>query len=93
MNIHKNARLMPKGRAVLVSRLERGERVDDVAGAMGFSMRTVYKWQKRFRDAGPAGLEDRSSRPVRSPARTGAQLEAEVIRLRRERRSSLWSKS
>ncbi len=85
MNIHKNARLMPKGREVLVSRLERGERVDDVAGAMGVSTRTVYKWQKRFRDAGSAGLEDRSSRPVRSPARPGAQLEAEVIRLRRER--------
>lgn len=87
MNIHKNARLTPKGREVLISRLERGERVDDVAGAMGVSTRTVYKWRKRFRDKGPAGLEDRSSRPVRGPARTGSQLEAEVIRLRRERRT------
>ena len=85
MNIHKNARLTPKGREVLISRLERGERVDDIAGTMGVSTRTVYKWQKRFRDEGPAGLEDWSSRPVRSPARIDAQLEAEVIRLRRER--------
>ena len=35
MNIHKNARLTPKGREVLISRLERGERVDDIAGTMG----------------------------------------------------------
>ena len=56
MNIHKNAWLTPKGREVLILRLERGARVDDVAGAMGVSTRTVYKWRKRFRDEGPPGL-------------------------------------
>lgn len=86
MNIHKNARLTPKGREVLVARLDRGERPEDVACAMGVSTRTVYKWRKRFREEGLAGLEDRSSRPTRSPARTAAPVEAEVIRLRRERR-------
>lgn len=87
MNMHKNARLTPKGREVLVGRLERGERPDDGACAMGISIRTVYKWRKRYRDEGLAGLADRSSRPARSPARTAARLEAGVIRLRRERRT------
>jgi len=86
MNMHQNARLTPKGREVLVSRLERGELAGDVACAMGVSIRTVYKWQKRYRDEGMAGLVDRSSRPAHSPARTAASLESQVIRLRRERR-------
>lgn len=86
MNIHKNARLTPKGREVLIARLERGERPGDVGCAMGVSIRTVYKWRNRYRDEGLAGLQDRSSRPVRSPTRTAAPLEAKVVRLRRERR-------
>ncbi len=87
MNIHKNARLTPKGRELLMARLERGERPTEVAGAMGVSIRTVYKWRKRYREEGLAGLVDRSSRPHRSPQRTPAAIEAEVIRLRRERRT------
>ena len=87
MNIHRNARLTPKGREVLVGRLQRGERAEDVATAMGVSIRTVYKWRQRYRDEGLAGLADRSSRPAHSPARTAAPVEAAVIRLRRERRT------
>ncbi len=40
MNVHKNARLTPKGRELLIGRLERGEHPEDVAGAMGVSTRT-----------------------------------------------------
>ena len=86
MNSHKNARLAPKGREILVRRLERGEHPNDVASAMGISVRSVYKWCKRYRDHGLAGLQDRSSRPARSPARTCADIEAQVVQLRRERR-------
>lgn len=86
MNMHKNARLTPKGREVLVSRLEGGEHPADVACAMGVSERTVYKWYRRYREEGSAGLQDRSSRPVYSPSRTPEQTEAQVCALRRERR-------
>ena len=86
MNVHQNARLTPKGREVLVGRLERGERPEDVACAMGVSIRTVYKWRRRYREEGLAGLQDRSSRPIRSPSLTASSVEAEVIRLRRERK-------
>ena len=87
MNVHHNARLTPKGREVLVTRLDRGEHPQDVACAMGISLRTVYKWRKRFVDEGLAGLLDRSSRPSHSPARTAAYVELQVIGLRRERRT------
>lgn len=50
MNIHNNARLTVKGRELLISRLERGEHPVDVASAMGVSVRTVFKWRKRFLD-------------------------------------------
>lgn len=87
MNVHKNARLTPKGRELLIARLERGEHPGDVATAMGVSVRTVYKWKKRFRDHGVAGLQDRSSRPFHSPARACAAIEAQVIDLRKQRRT------
>jgi len=86
MNMHQNARLTPKGREILIERLERGERPHDVACAMGVSTRTVCKWRRRFRDHGLAGLLDRSSKPLSSPARTSDDIEAKVIRLRRARR-------
>ncbi len=34
MNAHKNARLTPRGRELLVSRLERGEHPRDLGAAM-----------------------------------------------------------
>ncbi len=86
MNIHQNARLTPKGRELLVKRLERGEHPHDVACAMGVSVRTVYKWRNRYREDGLPGLQDRASRPLHSPARTVEALEAQVIALRRQKR-------
>jgi transposase InsO family protein len=87
MNIHKNARLTPKGRELLIARLERGEHPCDVACAMGVSVRTVYKWRKRYREHDLAGLQDRSSRPFQSPARTSATIEEQVVLLRKQRRT------
>ncbi len=86
MNVHKNARLTPRGREILISRLERGECPQDVATAMGVSAGTVYKWRRRYRAEGFAGLLDRSSRPNASPNRTLDDVETKVIALRKERR-------
>ena len=63
MNLHKHARLTPRGRALLVQRIEQELRVEDAAQAAGVSVRTAYKWLRRFREEGEAGLQDRSSRP------------------------------
>ena len=86
MNVHENAGLTPRGREILINRLLRGERVGDVATAMGVSTNTVHKWRRRYREEGLAGLQDRSSRPHTSPNKTPGQVEAQVTALRRERR-------
>jgi len=75
MDIHKNARLTPKSRALLVGRvIEQGWTVADASLAAGVSERTGWKWLRRYRDEGLEGLGDRPSRPRRR-----------IIRLRRAR--------
>jgi transposase InsO family protein len=65
---HRNARLTPFGRRMLVDRVIRlGWSPASVADAAGVSRATVYKWLRRFRDEGSGGLEDRSSRPRSCP--------------------------
>lgn len=86
MNVHKNAGLTPRGREILISRLERGEHPMDVATSMGVSVSTVYKWRRRYRAEGVAGLQDRSSRPHASPDKTPDDVEARILALRKERR-------
>lgn len=50
MNLHKHARLSPRGRALLVDRiLVHGLRLEEAAHAAGVSVRTAYKWLQRFR--------------------------------------------
>ena len=43
-----------------------------------------YKWLQRYLAEGRTGLADRSRRPRRSPSRTPAAVEAEVLRIREE---------
>jgi transposase InsO family protein len=85
--VHKNARLTPKGREVMLGRLEAGQHQRDVAQAMGVSLTTLKKWLRRYRTAGPAGLLDRSSRPARSPRELSSTVGAQIIDLRRQRRT------
>jgi transposase InsO family protein len=86
MNSHKHARLTPKGRALLVSRvLDEGWTVADASSAAGVSKRTSYKWLARFKAEGEIGLLDRSSRPRRSPRGLSAQEQGELEALRRQR--------
>lgn len=85
--MHKNARLTPKGREVMLARLQSGQHQVDVAQAMGVSLTTVKKWLRRYRAEGPAGLLNRSSRPVRSPLQLPLGMHAQIIALRQQRRS------
>ena len=89
MRIHPNAKTTPKSRAVIVQRVEQeGWTVAETAAAFGVSRRTVWKWRRRWREEGWAGLEDRSARPHRMSRRTAAALEERLCRLRREERLS-----
>lgn len=86
MNSHKHASLTPKGRALLVSRvLDEGWSVGAASQAAGVSKRTGFKWLARFRSEGLAGLDDRSSRPLRSPRALTTQEHAQLEELRRQR--------
>jgi transposase InsO family protein len=76
---HANARTNEYGRNLAVQRYLAGHKVRDVAGQLGISRTTVYKWIARFRAEGQAGLADRSSRPQTSPRRTPLQLELKVL--------------
>ena len=90
VNVHKNAKLTPAGRAELVKRvLCESQSVKEVGRAMGVSRRTVYKWVRRFEAEGVRGLEDRSSRPRRSPRRLTHKLVNRIERLRRRRYTGL----
>ena len=83
--MHQNARLTPKGRELSIKRLERGEYLEDVACVMGVSVRTVYKWRRRYREEGLSGVQDRSLPSLKSPAQTEDAAEAQVIALRRQK--------
>ena len=65
MNIHKNARLTPRGRERIVRQVASGQTPEAVAEAVGVCPRTVRKWVDPYRCEGLAGLQDRSSRPLR----------------------------
>jgi transposase InsO family protein len=90
VQLHRNAKLSPAGRKLLVSRIEQeGWTVADAAEAAGVSERTSYKWLARFRSEGDRGLLDRPSAPHRVPGRTPRRTELVIERLRRLRKSSL----
>ena len=84
---HRTARLNVFGRELLISRvLGEGWTVSTAARAQGISRATGYKWVRRFRSEGRAGLLDRSSRPRRSPRSTPAIEVERIVRARVELR-------
>jgi transposase InsO family protein len=90
VQLHRNAKLSPVGRELLVTRIEQeGWTVADAAEAAGVSDRTAYKWLARFRAEGLGGLVDRPSAPKRVPGRTPRRTEQVIERLRRLRKSSI----
>jgi transposase InsO family protein len=60
--------------------------VAHVAAAMGISRQCAHRWVARWDAEGDAGLEIRSSRPHRTPARTPVEVEAQVLAARAEHR-------
>jgi transposase InsO family protein len=86
MDYHHHARLTihrreELARAVIQRRLS----LNSAAAEFKLSRQSAAKWVARFRQAGREGLRDRSSRPQRSPRRTGTELSEQVAVLRRQR--------
>lgn len=80
MEQHPNAKLTPKGRETLISRIESGLGVAEAARQMGISRQTAGKWLRRSRSG--EGLPDRSSRPRRPARLTPPDVEERVCEAR-----------
>jgi transposase InsO family protein len=86
MDIHANAPLGPKGRAIMVRQvLEQGLALTEAAEAAGVSARTARKWVARYRAEGDVGLLDRSSAPRRIHNITPPERVEAIAALRRLR--------
>jgi transposase InsO family protein len=86
MQVHRNAKTTPKGRALIVQRVDaEGWGVARTAAAFGVSARTVHTWRRRYRERGVAGLLDASSVPRHSPRVTPAAQVAAVVAWRTQR--------
>lgn len=81
MSQHPNARLTPRGREALVSRIESGAGVAETARQMGVSRQTASKWLARARRGEP--MSDRPSRPRRLARLTPPGTEERVLDARR----------
>jgi transposase InsO family protein len=85
MNVHKNARLTPRGRERIIELSASGLTPQAISQAVGVSPRTVRKWLKRHKAEGLDGLQDRSSRPKRLHRPTPQPVVERIEALRRRR--------
>lgn len=86
MNIHKNARLTPVRREEMARHVIAGQITQaQAAGRYGVSAKVVSRWVRRFKDYGPDGMVDRSSRPNRLHNPTPLTVVERIIELRRQR--------
>lgn len=58
-----------------------GANMQSLCRSFGVSRRTGYKWRDLYLQHGADGLQDRSRRPLSSPSRCNAELEAAVVAL------------
>ena len=59
-----------------------GANVSELCRRFGIERSNGHKWLARYAAEGLAGLADRSRRPRRSPSKTAAATEAEILRIR-----------
>ena len=84
---HPRTKLTVFGRQLLIIRVETlGWPVAHAAAMQGISRATAYKWLRRYRSDGEAGLLDRSSRPHRSPRALSADQAEAIVAARIDRR-------
>jgi transposase InsO family protein len=82
---HRRAKLTVFGRQLLVDRIEvEGWAIAHAAAAAGVSRQTATKWLRRYRELGSDGLEERSSRPHRSPRRLPQETVEAILVTRHE---------
>jgi transposase InsO family protein len=89
MQLHRNAKLGLRGRRELVLAIESGMSLKAAAAAFSVSPATAHRWWHRWLEASDnerrtlTCLEDRRSRPRRSPRMLGASEQARICAVRR----------
>ena len=80
---HANAALTPRARLRLAKLIVEDRWAPPEAAKMFMvSTVTARKWAARFRDEGPAGMQDRSSRPRSCPTKTAPDLQRRIVQMR-----------
>ena len=87
--MHANATLTPLTRAKMVAyHLAHGRSLRATATTFGVCEKTIRRWLQRAQTQGfPKRLDDRSSAPHQQPRRIAAELETQILDLRRDRRT------
>jgi len=84
---HANAALTPRARLRLARLvIDDGWPISQAAELFQVAWPTAKRWADRYRDLGPAGMGDRSSRPHHQPNRTSARVVRRIVSLRRRKR-------
>ena len=81
--VHANSPLTILGRLRLIQLLESGVPQAQAADMKGISRPTVCKWWRRYREEGVDGLQDRSSRPKRTPHAVSKRKVRTICKIRR----------
>lgn len=85
--VHRNAPLTETGRLRLAQCVVEDKwPIRRAAERFQVSPTTAKRWADRYREQGPAGMTDRSSRPHLSPRRTPTRTERRIIKVRVLRR-------
>jgi transposase InsO family protein len=84
---HRNAPLSETGRLRLARCVvDEGWTLRRAAERFQVAVTTAQRWARRYREQGPAGMVDRSSRPHHSPHRMPTRTERRIIKVRVTRR-------
>lgn len=67
-----------------IARILEGEKMSVACRDAGISRKTGYKFYNRYLEEGVRGLEDRARSPYRHPNKTPFQIEASILRLKKE---------
>lgn len=91
MQLHRNARTTPVTRRLIAHRVLRDRwSYTETAEAFGVSAPTVRKWVQRHQADRESALEDRSSRPRRSPTITAPAVVTAIQQLRTDHGVPAW---
>src|SRR3974390_2285906 len=81
----RTTRVQEKRREFVGAGSRKEKPLSQLCAEFKISRPTGYHWLRRYQAEGVVGMVERSRRPQRSPQRTAAEVEQQVVALRRQR--------